>query len=163
MAIRFSADEIFEMAEEIEKNAVRFYRKAAENASDAKIKQMLLDMATTEDDHLEIFQEMRDQLTEIEKAGPIYDPDDIAARYLQMMADTHSYEGKKNPEEELTGSESIAEILQAAIEAEKDSVVFYSALKNFVSQRLGKDKIEKIILEEVGHVADLNLQLRESK
>ena len=34
MPITFNANEIFEMAEEMERNGARFYRKAAENASD---------------------------------------------------------------------------------------------------------------------------------
>ena len=45
MSITFNANEIFEMAEEIERNGAKFYRKAAQNTSDNQTKQMLLDMA----------------------------------------------------------------------------------------------------------------------
>ncbi|GAH47433.1 unnamed protein product [marine sediment metagenome] len=56
MGITFNADEIFEMAEEIERNGAKYYREAAEKASDKKTKQMLLDMAAMEDEHLETFE-----------------------------------------------------------------------------------------------------------
>ena len=34
MGITFNANEVFEMAEEIERNGAKFYRQAAEKASD---------------------------------------------------------------------------------------------------------------------------------
>ncbi len=45
MSITFNADEIIEMAEEIERNGAKFYREAAKNASAKKTKHMLLDMS----------------------------------------------------------------------------------------------------------------------
>jgi len=144
------------MAEEIERNGARFYRKAAEKAANAEIKQMFLDMAITEDGHLETFEEMRLGISEAEKAEMTFDPENLAARYLQTMADAHGIEGKKSPTEQLTGTESISEILGIAVNAEKESIVFYSGLKNFVSAKAGKDKVDAIIIEEVGHVATLN-------
>ena len=63
MGITFTADEIFEMAEKIEKNGAEFYREAAEKATDKDTKQMLLDMAVMEQGHLETFQDMRKELS----------------------------------------------------------------------------------------------------
>ncbi len=160
MAISFNADEILEMAEEIERNGAKFYRKAAEKASTSEIKQMLLDMAIMEDGHLEEFKEIRIGLSEAEKAEMTFDPENQAALYLQTMADAHGIEGKKSPTEELTGTESMSEILKIAVNAEKESIVFYTGLKNFVSAKAGKNKVDEIILEEVGHVATLNQKLK---
>jgi len=85
MGITFNADEIFEMAEEIERNGAKYYREAAEKATDKKTKQILLDMAAMEDEHLEIFVEMRKELSGREKEPMIFDPDNQAAKYLQVM------------------------------------------------------------------------------
>ena len=63
MGISFSADEIFEMAEEIERNGAGFYREAAKNTSDKEIKQMLLELADMEDEHLTTFQQMRSRFS----------------------------------------------------------------------------------------------------
>lgn len=163
MGITFNADEIFEMAEEIEKNGAEFYRAAAKNAADKKIKQLLLHLATMEDGHLKTFQDMRKQLTPREKEQFVFDPDNQAAMYLRTMADGRGWEGKKNLAETLTGKEKIGDILASAIDAEKNSVVFYVGLKDCVSQRAGKDKVEAIIKEELGHIAALNRQLADLK
>ena len=159
MAITFNADEIFEMAEEIERNAAGFYRQASQRVTDEKTRQMFLDMAAMEAGHLETFQEMRKELTEGEKAETVFDPDNEAALYLQTMADSRGIEGKKSRTEKLTGSESVIEIIEIAMDSEKESVVFYTGLKGLVPAKAGKEKVEGIIAEEISHIAYLNQKL----
>jgi rubrerythrin len=159
MSITFNADEIFEMAENIERDGAKFYRLAAKNAADKKTKQMFLNLAEMEDKHLATFQEMRKELSTREKEETIFDPNNEAAMYLQTMAEGHGWEGKKSLTENLTGNEKIEDILKIALEAERNSVVFYSGLKELVPPRAGRDKIEAIIKEELGHIAVLNQQL----
>lgn len=159
MPITFNADEVFQIAEQIERNGVKFYRKAADNASDKETKQMLLDMADMEAGHLTTFEHMRRHLVGREKAGTVFDPDNEASRYLQTMADAHGSEGKKSPIEELTGAESIEEILKIALNAEKDSVIYYFGLRSFVPPKAGRYKIDAIIAEEVEHITTLNQKL----
>jgi rubrerythrin len=159
MGITFNANEIFEMAEEVERNGAKFYREAAQQAKDDKTKQMLLDMAVMEDGHFQTFQDMRKELSPREKEPPIFDPDNQAAMYLQTMADGRGYEGKISLTDKLTGSESIEDIFNIAIDAEKNSVVFYSGLKEMVPAKAGKEKVEAIIKEELGHLAMLKLSL----
>jgi len=157
--ITFNADEIFQIAEQMERSGVKFYRRAADSASDKETKQMLLDMAEMEAGHLTTFEHMRKQLTGREKAATVFDPDNEASVYLQTMADTHGSEGKKSPTEELTGTESIEEILKIALNAEKDSVIYYFGLRSFVPPKAGRDKVDAIIREEIEHITALNKKL----
>jgi rubrerythrin len=53
----------------------------------------------------------------------------------------------------------MVEILKSAIEAEKDSIVFYLGMKEAVPQNLGRDRIEAIIKEEMGHIQMLTKHL----
>jgi rubrerythrin len=158
MPIDFSVDEVFEMAEQIERNGAKFYREAAQKTSDKAIQKMFVDLAAMEDGHLRIFQEMRKQLAAGEKEPMVFDPDNEASLYLQSMADSHGIEGRKNLMTKLTGKETTREIFEIAINAERNSIVFYTVLKGLVSAA-GKDKVEAIITEEVGHLAVLKLQL----
>ncbi len=160
MGITFNANEIFEMAEEMERNGAKFYRKAAENASDKETKQMLLDMADMEDGHLKTFEKMREQLSGQEKGWTVFDPDNQSVLYLQAMADARGYEGKITPMKELTGSETPREILETALNSEKESVVFYFGLKELVPAKAGRDKVEAIIIEELGHITTLLNKLK---
>jgi rubrerythrin len=155
----FNADEVFEMAEQIERNGAKFYREVAARAADRKMKEMFLNLASMEDGHLRTFQEMRQGLSDQEKGGTTFDPDNEASLYLQAMADTKGFEGMKSPTLKLTGKEPMEELFEIAIEAEKNSVLFYVGLKGMVAARAGRDKVEDIIREEVGHAAQLRRQL----
>jgi rubrerythrin len=158
MGVNFNADEVFEMAEQIERNGARFYREAADKVTSREMKDMFLNMAVMEDGHLQTFQAMRKDLAAQEKAETAFDPFNEAALYLQTMADDKGSEGLKSPTEKLTGRESAQELLEIAIGAEKNSVLFYVGLKDLVSAKAGRDKVEPIIREEVRHVADLRRQ-----
>jgi rubrerythrin len=159
MSITFNADEIFEMAEEIERNAARFYRQAVKYTLDKKTKQMLLDFAVMEDEHLYTFKRMRSELSEEEKEQTVFDPDNEAAMYLQTMAGSRGTEGRKSQTEELDGSETIEQIIKIATNSEKNSIVFYVGLKDLVPSKMGKDKVGAIIKEEMAHLARLNQYL----
>ena len=163
MSITFNAFEIFEMAEQIERNGIKFYRKAAEGISDKDTRQMLLDLADMEAEHEETFAGMRKQLSDEERELRVFDPDNEIALYLQAMANGHVFDPKEDLSEQLTGTESVEDILKLAIGAEKDSIVFYLGLKDFVPVRAGKDKVEAIIKEEMGHIAVLNRKMATSK
>lgn len=156
MSITFNADEIFEMAIEAERNGAEFYRKAAEKTECPEGKKMLLDFAAMEDGHEITFAEMRKELKDQEKESLTFDPDGEGAMYLQAMVNAHAHEGKKGPAEELTGNETPAEIIKIAIQAEKDGVAFYLGMKDFVSTESGKEKVQQIITEEMGHIKTLN-------
>lgn len=159
MSITFSADEVFEMAEQIERSAARFYREAATKAPERSTEDLFLRLAGMEDSHQRTFQEMRRTLSDQEKGGTTFDPEGEASLYLQALADDRGSEGKRNRMEELTGRESTQELLEIAIEAEKNSILYYVGLKPLVSERTGKDKVEGIIREEVRHAADLRREL----
>jgi rubrerythrin len=47
------------------------------------------------------------------------------------------------------------EIVETALNSEKESVVFYYGLKSMVAGKAGRDKIEQIIMEELSHVRTL--------
>ncbi len=160
MPATFNADEILEMAEQIERNGAKFYRDAAKRASDQKVKQRLLDMAAMEDGHLKTYQEIRKGLNAWEKEEIVFDPDNQSVKYLQAMAEARGYEGKITPSKELTGSETVKEILEIALNSEKESALFYLGLKDLVPERAGREKIENIILEELSHITTLLQQLK---
>ncbi len=159
MSVTFNAIEIFEIAERIERNGVKFYCKAAEGLSDEDIRQTLLSLAEMEAGHEETFANMRKEISHKERELITFEPENEMTLYLRAIADGHIFEMKKDPSEQLTGKETVEDILKLAIEAEKNSIIFYLGLKNFVPAKAGKDKVDEIIEEEIGHIAELNLRL----
>jgi len=153
MVYGFTADDVFEMAEQLERNGAKFYRTAAENVSDPKSKELLIELAAMEDEHEKTFAILRADLSEAEKTTTVFDPEDESALYLRALADTRVFF-----EKEIDVS-SMKDILKAAILAEKDSIVFYLGMKDFVPDQLGKNKLDTIIKEEMGHIRILSKEL----
>jgi len=161
MAIPFSADEVFEMAEQIERNGAKFYRTAAEKFPD--IAPLFLDLARMEDEHQKTFAALRVELSGAELDTPVYDPDGEVQMYLRVMADGNVFDLKTDPAQQLAETKTPEDVLKMAMRAERDSIAFYVGLKESVSQKAGKDKVQAIIKEEVGHMAILNEKLQALK
>lgn len=155
MNYNFNADEIFEIAEQIERNGANFYRTAAENITDENKKKLLIHLAEMEDDHEKTFKTLRDELSENEKTMTTFDPEDETADYLRLLADTRVFYEK---EVDVT---SLNEVFKTAITAEKDSIVFYLGMKNVVPSHQGKDWLDRIIKEEMDHIRFLSKELLE--
>lgn len=156
MSYDFSADEIFEMAIRIEQNGAKFYRKASKNQSDKLNREMLEKLAVMEDHHKLTFETLKKTLSDAEKIETVFDPNNESSQYLAAMVDSHGGEGSPDAADALTGEESIKEIINIAINLEKESILFYIGLKDFVPPKYGQDKIDKIINEERRHIIQLN-------
>ncbi len=151
MGFKFNADEILQMAMQIERNGGVFYRKAAENNPSGR--DMLLKIARQEDEHLALFEEMRKELTPQELEATVFDPNGQSSLYLKTMADGHVFDLRgKDPASNLRGDESLDEILDRAIQAEKESILFFVGMKELVPERLGRDRLDRLIREEMSHI-----------
>jgi len=159
MSIRFNADEVLAMAEQIETDGALFYRRAAKMHS-GKIRVSFLNLASMEDDHKATFSSMRKKLSGKLKEGTASDPYLEAELYLQSIASSHGGEGAKTVADVLTGRESVEEILRTAIGLEEKSVVFYLGLREMVPVKLGRDLVDGIIAEEKSHIVTLAAELK---
>lgn len=161
MPMPFNADEVFEMAEQIEINGARFYRASAEKFP--ALRKLLLELAAMEDEHRETFAAMHAELSSDEQEAPVFDPDGQARMYLRVMADGNVFNTKADPVDKLADCETPQDVLKVAIGLEKDSIAYYVGLKASVSPRAGKDKVESLIGEEIEHIALLSEKLNTLK
>ena len=155
MSYDFNADEVFEIAEQIERNGAEFYRTAAQNIPDSNKKKLLIDLAEMEDEHEQTFKNMRSELTQDEKIVTTFDPEGESENYLRALADTRVFYEKD------IDTTSFKEILKSAITAEKDSIVFYLGMKDVVPEHFGKKRLDGIIKEEMSHIRLLSKELLE--
>jgi rubrerythrin len=163
MTIRFSADEILSVAEQIEANGVRFYETAASRISDVKAQKLLRELARWETTHQRTFASMREQLPSGQKDSDVFDPEQEIALYLKTFADEHVFNPQQDPLGRLGEHPAYRDILCKAIDIEKDSIVFYVAMKPFVPESMGRVQVEKILQEEAGHMAILTQELAQLK
>jgi rubrerythrin len=156
MPIQFNTDEIFTMAEQIEKNGARFYRTAAKNNPSSGA--FLLNLAAMEDEHRAVFEDMHGTLSDSDESD-VFDPDGEAGMYLAALASGKVFDMTKDPADLLKGNEPLDEIIRRAIGLEKDSIVFYLGMKDLVPERSGREKVDLIIKEEMQHIVLLTKKL----
>ncbi len=160
MSVEFNAFEAFRIAEQIERNGAGFYRKAAELFDDPGTCKMFLQLADWESGHEGVFSNMRKQLSEEAPGQRIFKLEDVPFD-PKAMAGLAVFGKKAEPSIELSGKESIIDILKMAIEKEKDSIVYYTGLTGFVPAQAGRDKIDDIIKEEYRHIRILSQSLQQ--
>jgi len=102
---------------------------------------------------------MRKRLSGTQAEPLVFDPDGEAQMYLQVMADDHVFDPNADLTGQLAGKDTPEAVLDMAIGLERDSIAFYVGIKEAISRRAGKDKVEDIIKEEIGHIAILKKQL----
>jgi len=159
MVAKFNADKVFEMGMQIERNGREFYRRAAAGAQDAAVRRMLSSLAEMEDDHEGLFGRLKAALPKEAAPELLFDPDGTAARYLRAAADTHVFNAESARPDDLSDCPTAEDVLRKAMEFEKDSVVFFLALKEVVPEDLGKAEVDGLIREELDHIALLSREL----
>jgi rubrerythrin len=149
----FNANDILQMAEQIERNGAAFYRECAGNVADSTAVELLEKLATMEDDHEKTFASIRTELSAREKESTTFDPNGEAVLYLKALADTKVFFEKR------IDTSNMEDILKSAITAEKDSIVFYLGMKELVPADLGTTRVDAIIKEEMAHIKLLSHEL----
>lgn len=157
MMYDFNADDLFEIAEQMERNGSKFYRTAAMAVKDDKARGLLEKLAAMEDNHERLFSQMRSKLKEHEKISTVFDPQNEALLYLRALADMRVFFQKE------IDTSSLETIFKDAIGAEKDAIVFYLGMRDAVPKELGGDRLDEIIKEEMGHIRMLSAELAASR
>jgi rubrerythrin len=158
MHLELNIDEIFRIAAKIEENGARFYNLASEVLTDQDASWEFLELAEQELEHKKVFETMREAYI---KSGPKLSVETAEYNdlFLQSWADGHIFRLDKDPFATLTGDETTSDVLKIAIDAEKDSIVFFLAIKEALTSQDDRDKIDRLIWEELNHFATLSNKL----
>jgi len=154
MNLELNAEEILEVACQIERNGAAFYRRAATLVNDEEAEKLLTDLASLEDEHEIAFENLRaDPALLSELLG---DPESTECKYLRSLADGHIFTGTEKPADRLRGDVSIEQVLKTAIELEIASIVFYQGIRELITPESEGGKLDAIIAEERRHVIILS-------
>jgi rubrerythrin len=162
--VKYNAEELFRMAESVERDGMCFYRQAARDVQNPEVAGLLTQLADWEGRHEQQFAAMRADLPEAasREAGPGDPVEEHAADYLQAFVD-----GKVFPSPSRTSGfeyprlAGADEVLTYAVGREKDTIVFFLTLQQHVPKYRGQDRIQGIIDEELKHVHILEGKRRE--
>lgn len=162
MAIKLNSREILEVAIGIEENGENFYRRAADKVEDGELKKMLNSLADWEKGHRLYFMRLLEDLGEDQDGMfDVQDMEEEVFLYLKAIADSNVFKTGMKVEDVLGNLHSAADILDKALEREKDAVAYFSALKYSFSSPDDRVNIDKIIIEELSHIRYLTEKRRE--
>ena len=154
MNICYNLEEIFEIAEQIERNGAVFYRRGVEIVDDEGAKEILQLLAKEEDRHENTFGRMEAEF--VGKVINVDDTDETVLHYLQAVAGRYVFDKTKLPEVVLTEGDSVEDILKIAIDRERDAIIFYLGIKDALKDENDRRKVDFIIKEEQRHFAELS-------
>lgn len=149
----FSDLEGLRIAMAIEERGRDFYRKAYDNVQKEEHKAVFLLLMNEEIHHYETFNNLFERL-QLSKEAHTEDYlfDQEISRYLTVLAEGHVFPGKAQKEINFA---SIADILETAVQAEKDSVLFYDELARHSKFDNAKAVFTQLKAEEQTHIVKL--------
>lgn len=142
----FDPSEILEFAVTLEENGKTFYEHAVSITEDDDTKEMFKSLAQDEVDHKKTFKKMLSKISDYE---PIQNYPEEYFAYLKSYVDDVIF-SEDAFKEKISDIKSPMEALNFALQAEKDSIIYYQELKKFVSDK-HEGVIEEIINEERKH------------
>jgi rubrerythrin len=140
----FNAIEVFEIAEQIERNGEVFYRRAAERFRDSEAGGIFAKLADWEVKHEAAFAALRKQLAKEPEELLRVDPENLPVD-AKAMAGLSAFGINTDATVELVGCKT-------ALQKEKDTIIFYTGLKEFVPVAVAVSEIDDIIAEELRHI-----------
>jgi rubrerythrin len=155
MAELYNAREVFDIGIEIEKSGEAFYKAAAEAVEEPKLKSLFSELSDWEAGHVGYFEKLKANLTGPGE-GIEEGTEDEYHRYLKAASDCHIFMAGVSAAELAQECEAPIDIISLALNFEKDSVVLFTAMKDVVSKKFGKNEIDFLIKEEIRHISLLN-------
>jgi rubrerythrin len=144
----FYLNEIIKFAIEKEKESTALYKELGNKTTTQEIKDLFHQLMLEEAMHEKFYTELY-EATPKEQSPGVTEDAEYAAYMQALIAASRSV-----PSLDLTKLTNIKAALDYAADREKDSIVFYVGLKNYLPTRDEK-KIDIIIKEEAKHLAKL--------
>jgi rubrerythrin len=153
MGNMFSDLEGLRIAIAMEARGRDFYHQAYEQSYKQDQKELFLWLKTEETHHLDRFTKLYNILKDRQEAHSddyLFDPE--TSRYLTVIAEEHIFPKPYDAQKQIAELKTVAGVLQVALQAEKDSVLFYDELAAHAKFPEAKDVFRILKSEEQRHV-----------
>lgn len=145
----FTLGEIIDLAIRIENNGKNTYRKAQDEVASSELASMLQELADDEAEHEKWFAKFREDMdTEIEDSKI----EEIGRSILQSVLGNQAFSMN---DADFSRIDNITNLLELSIEFERDTIIFYGMLKEFIKDDKVLSGIDQIIEEENRHIKRL--------
>ncbi len=151
----YSVNEIIEMAVQIERNGYAFYNEATKRKDlDSGAAGFLAFLRDQELNHEKVFQALRDDadLTVLELSQDW----ELVAAYLKTIVEGRVFNDADSAIRKAAEAKDLMGVIDHAITFEKDTLLYFHAISDSISNEKAKITLRRIINEEVSHVLKLN-------
>jgi rubrerythrin len=157
MAGIFKATDILLAAQEVETRGEVFYNRLVQTTSDKKLKDLFIFLAGEETKHREIFRKLYERVGEVEL--PAWAEEDEYVDYLKFLLDSHTLFRLGDVDHLRNFMGTPVEAIETAMGFEKDTILFFVEMHEFVPE--GEKKYVKACIdEERAHLRLLASMLR---
>lgn len=153
MEVKFTAQEVLQLAINLEEEGVIFYRQYAELAK-GEIRDLMLQMAEDEKEHAKVFRGFYENL---EKAPG--DEDYLMSEHVQQYL--ASFSASVAFAREQKKPETLKEALTVAVETEQMTIDYYTSLLKYGNPELNA-VLDRLIAEETKHRDRLKAMLAQA-
>jgi rubrerythrin len=147
----FRAQEIMDMAIQIEHQGVAFYKGCLQSAPSDEIKDIFNFLIDQENRHIEIFSNMKDNV--LDESLPEEYPGETKS-YIDSFVKNEVFYRPEDASQKASQTQDPYQTINFAIDFEKRSILFYSGMKQVV-RRSESTKIEEVIAQEHDHIRRL--------
>ncbi len=159
MGKMLNINEILDFAIKIEQNGYAFYTRVAKKFNNLKIMKLIHYLAEEELRHESLFKALK-------KKKGIFTPHESYegeySIYTEEFLRSHFLSTRESINKSIMIIKDEVDVIDFAIDFEKDSIVFFTTLKTFITEDK-EDVIERIIKEEVNHLKKLFVLRNEIK
>jgi rubrerythrin len=159
METKFNVDQVLQIAERIQHNGANFYLKISVLFYDEERNRLCLELAGWRAKQSKSLEEYRKRYMNKHGKPVVFGYGDYIMSHPSEMADLAVFAHEHYHTKEITGQESLEEILKDAIEKSKAAIVFYQGLKEFAINSAIEDTLDKIIKQESHHINMLSARI----
>jgi rubrerythrin len=157
--VMFHGSELLDIAVSIERNGIAFYDALSNLSSDRASREVFQNLSAMEIQHEQTFNEMLQ--------GPkVYEPFEAYAeeyaRLMTALAETAVFPTAQAAVEMANEAAGPVEALEIAIQAEKDSILFYNEMRR-VTKPDQVSVVDQIVEEERSHLMQLRALGRDAR
>ena len=149
------------IAMDIEGRGYHFYQGAYDRFKDAKVKAIFKMLRDEETVHLDTFTRYFEEIGATKEAHEteyLFDPE--VSGYLTVLAENRVFPAQEDAAAVLERIDDPKGVLQLALEAEKNSVLFYAELAECSKFEKARIIFEKLKKEEQAHVVKITRQIQ---
>lgn len=162
----YNAQELMQLAIQIEKNGKKYYQAMTEKADNPKVKDIFTFLAREEQNHLDTFVGIRNKIIENEADYAVADEYQTAEMYayVEAMSDGQVFPNTLSYADVIKEIKTDEQAICHAITFEKDTILFfYEIMSMFKGNESAKAIIEELIRQEKTHVVRLHTLLAQVK